>query len=297
VAPSGRDPTGLSAFGALDPGAVAALRLDRTREAYHNHDLVTALLEAEELLEDDPDNVEALEVLGDTELELGHGREADLVFSHLLDLQPGEPVYLTGQAIARFLHADFEGAVESGLAALEALPDLTEAHAYLGLSFERMGRLVEAEEHLQRAAELDPDGWSPPPAVEDIPWKGLLEAAMAMVPPELQTFYDRVPIVWQHLPDPRVLRAVDPPISPLVLALYEGTPTGAGVDNGLRPRTMRIFQGNARRFARDMKRLTEDLAHALGAEAADWLGVSLPDTPFDDDPADDKPAPAEPETQ
>ncbi len=261
----------------MDPGAVAALRLDRTREAYHNHDLVTALLEAEELLEDDPDNVEALEVLGDTELELGHGREADLIFSHLLDLQPGEPVYLTGQAIARFLHTDFEGAVEAGMEALAALPDLTEAHAYVGLSLERMGRLDEAAEHLARSAELDPDGWAPPPQVEEIPWLALLEAALAMVPPDLHSFYEQVPIVWQNLPDPGVLRGVDPPISPLVLALYEGTPTGPGAETGLRPRSMRIYQGNAQRFARDMRRLTEDLAHALAAEAADWMGVPLPE--------------------
>ncbi len=277
MAPTDSDLPSLSAFGTLDPGAVAALRLDRSREAYQNHDLVTALPEAEELLEDDPDNIEALEVLGDTELELGHGREADLVFSHLLDLQPDEPIYLTGQAIARFLHADFEGAVHSASAALEAVPDLTEAHAYLGLCLERMGRLDEAAEHLDRAAQLDPAGWAPPPGVQDVPWQALLEAAMAMVDPSLHSFYDEVPIVWQHLPDARVLRAVDPPISPLVLALYEGTPTAPGRETGLFPRSMRIYQGNARRFAKDMKRLTEDLAHALGAEAADWLGIPLPE--------------------
>jgi tetratricopeptide (TPR) repeat protein len=279
LSPSERDRGGLSAFGTLDPGAVAALRLDRSREAYQNRDLVTALLEAEELLEAEPDNIEALEVLGDTELELGHGREADLVFSHLLDLQPDEPMYLTGQAIARFLHTDFEGAVASGLEALEKAPELTEAHAYLGLAFERLGHLDLSETHLSKAAELDPQGWSPPPDIDDIPWQGLLSAAMARVPESLLGFYDKVPIVWMNLPDPWVLRAVDPPISPLVLALYEGTPTGPGNETGLLPRSMRIYQGNARRFARDMDRLTEDLTHALSAEAADWLGLPLPEIP------------------
>jgi len=283
LAPSDRDHLGLSAFGALDPSAVAALRLDRSREAYRNHDLITALLEAEELLEEDPDNVEALEVLGDTELELGHGREAGLVFEQLLDLRPDEPVYLTGQAIARFLHTDFIGAIDSARRALELVPDLTEAHAYIGLCYERTGMGGLAEEHLQRAAELDPEGWAPPPSIADVPWQALLEAAMARVPEDLRGFYDSVPIVWQHLPDPRVLRAVDPPISPLVLALYEGTPTGPGLDSGLRPRSMRVFQGNARRFARDLERLAEDLGHALAAEAADWLGVPLP-SPAEDPP-------------
>jgi tetratricopeptide (TPR) repeat protein len=279
LAPSERDQSSLLALRSLDPGAVSALRLDRSREAYRNHDLVTAMLEAEELLGEEPDNTEALEVLGDTELELGHGREAALVFEHLLDLQPEEPLYLTGLAIARFLHTDFEGALAAGLEALAKVPDLTEAHAYVGLALERMGRQEEADQHLAQAATLDPEGWAPPPALHEIPWQPLLDAAMALVPETLHGFYAKVPIVWQNLPDPGVLRAVDPPISPLVLALYEGTPTAPGSETGLLPRSVRIFQGNARRFARDMRRLTEDLGHALAAEAADWLGVPMPDPP------------------
>lgn len=272
-----REKQGFSSFRPLDPGAVAALRLDRSREAYQNHDLATALLEAEELLEDEPDNIEALEVLGDTELELGHGREAALVFGHLLDLQPDEPMYLTGLAIARFLHTDFAGAVEAGLAAIDRVPDLTEAHAYVGLSYERMGRFASSEEHLAKAAELDPEGWSPPPRVEDIDWEALLAAAMALVPDEMRGLYEKVPIIWMNLPDPAVLRAVDPPISPLVLALYEGTPTGPGSETGLLPRSMRVYRGNAVRFAGNMERLVEDLGHALTAEAADWLGLPFQD--------------------
>jgi tetratricopeptide (TPR) repeat protein len=271
-----RDRSGFSSLRSLDPGAVAALRLDRSREAYQNHDLVTAVLEAEELLEDEPNNIEALEVLGDTELELGHGREAALVFSHLLDLHPDEPLYLTGLAIARFLHTDFEGAVEAGAAALHKAPDLTEAHAYIGLAHERMGHQAAADEHLGRAAALEPVAWALPPAIEDIDWGALLTAAMALVPPQLQELYAKVPIVWMNLPDSAVLRAVDPPISPLVLALYEGTPTAPGSETGLLPRSVRIFRGNARRFAGDMERLTEDLGHALAAEAADWMGLPSP---------------------
>ena len=196
--------------------------------------------------------------------------------SPTLDLQPGEPMYLTGQAIARFLHTDFVGSVSSGLEAIEAAPELCEAHAYVGLSLERVGRLDEADTYLARAAELDPEGWAPPPTIDDIPWQGLLDMAMQKVPEPLRDFYARVPIVWQNLPDPWVLRAVDPPISPLVLALYEGTPTGPGSETGLLPRSMRIYRGNARRFARDMQRLTEDLAHALTAEASDWMGLPQP---------------------
>ncbi len=273
----------------MDTGAIAALRLDRSREAYQNHDLVTALLEAEELLEAEPDNIEALQVLGDTELELGHGREAALVFTQLIDLQGDDPLYLTGLAIARFLHTDFEGAVHAGNQALELAPELPEAHAYVGLCLERLGRPVESQQHLARATELAPDDWSPPPALGTIPWQELLTQAMGLIPAELEEFYQRVPIVWQDLPDLSVLRSTDPPISPLVLALYEGRPDGPGRETGLYPRSMRVFRGNARRFAGDLHRLTEDLAHALSAEAADWLGLPIPEPPAEPEPEPEQP--------
>lgn len=261
----------------MDLGAVAALRLHRTREAYRDHDLATALLEAEELLDSDPDNVEALELLGDTELELGHGREAGLVFDQLLELSPGEPLYLAGLAIARFLHTDFEGAAESAQAAIAQNEELAEAHAYRGLSLDRLGRFDEASQHLARAAELDPEGWPDPPRIEDLPWPALVREALARLPEALHTFYARVPIVFQLYPDISVLRSVDPPISPLVLALYEGTPAGQDTEEEILPRTVRLFLANARRFATDLDRLTNDLAHALASEASDWLGLDPPD--------------------
>ncbi len=251
------------------------MRLDRSRLAYQEHDLVTALLETEELLDEDPDNVAALEVLADTELELGHGREAGLVFAHLLRLDPEQPLYLAGMAIACFLHADFQGAVSYGGEALKLQEDLSEAHAYVGLACERLGLLDASQQHLERARAIDPEGWRQPPELHEIPWAEVLSRALERVPEQLAPFYQQVPIVWQQLPDPAVLRSVDPPISPLVLALYEGTSGGPGDHTGILPRSLRIFQGNARRFAHDLDRLVEDLGQALSAEAADWMGIPL----------------------
>jgi tetratricopeptide (TPR) repeat protein len=266
-----------------DPGAVAALRLTRTREAYRDHDLGTALLEAEELLDSEPDNIEALELLGDTELELGHGREAGLVFDQLLELSPDEPLYLAGLAIARFLHTDFLGAAEVAERALSHDDGLAEAHAYLGLSLERLGRFEEADEHLARAAALDPKGWPEPPPIAEIPWTALVRSSLERLPEALRSFYERVPIVFQRYPDLSVLRSVDPPISPLVLALYEGSPAAHEGEEEILPRSVRLFQANVRRFAHDLDRLTEDLSYALASEASDWLGLAPPDEEPDHD--------------
>jgi hypothetical protein len=62
-----------------------------------------------------------------------------------------------------------------------------------------------------------------------------------------------------------------------VLALYEGTPSEEQRKSEILPRSVRVFQGNARRFAVDLDRVEEDLAHALSSEASDWLGLPTPE--------------------
>jgi tetratricopeptide (TPR) repeat protein len=273
---TGEDRVSQGSWG-MDPSAVVALRVSKTREAFQNRDLLTALFEAEDILEVDPANVDALEVLGDTELELGHGREATLVFARLHGLDARRADYLSGLAVARFLDTKFEDSFEAAKAAIELQADNAEAVAYAGLSLERLGRPAEAAPYLKRATELDPEGFPAPVPISKIPWKRVLKEAIALLPPPIQDFYKRVPVVWQHLPDVAVLRSVDPPISPMALALYEGAPPEEDATTGeqpaVLPRSVRVFQGNACRFAHEMERLVQDLSMALHSEAADWLGI------------------------
>ncbi len=236
------------------------------------------MLEAEEILDEHPGDVEALEFLGDAELDLGHGREAVLVFTQLHETDERNPAYLSGLAIARFLSVDFEGALAAARAALERSPDHAEAHAYVGISLERLGRYEEAAVHLGEAARLDPDGFPPPLPLEKVPWSRLLRGALDRLPDEARDFYRRVPVVWHHYPDTAVLLGADPPISPFSLALYEGTPPSEG-EPKVDPRSVRAYRGNLLRFARDLARLEEDFSLALASEAADWLGIDLPGQP------------------
>ena len=290
--------------------SIAAMRLHKTVEAYKTRDLLTALVEAEELLDEDPDNIAALEILGDTELDLGHGREAELVFTRLISLKPGMALYHGGLAVSRFLSVDFEGSLEAGREALKLQPDLVEAIAYVGLSLERLGQDQEARAHLDRAAELDPASYPLPVAPERVPWGPLFRAALKKMPPSLSFFFDKVPVVWHQFPDAAVLRSVDPPVSPLVLTLYEGSPPDdplpgremltddldedtaplytSGDAHPILPRSLRIYRGNVCRFAHDLQRLVDDLAQAMVSEASDWLGIPFPrDDDNDHDDHDD----------
>ena len=259
-----------------DPSVLTAMRVRKTRQAYQDHDLLTALLEAEEILDTEPDNVEALELLANTELELGHAREALLAYEKLHALEPANLEYLQGLAAARFFMVDFSGCLEAAEESLDLEPDLAEAHANAGLALERLFRFEEAERHLRRAAELEPESYPLPPPLETIDWNRLLREALELLPPSLSSFYRRVPLVWHLFPDPTILFSVDPPISPMVLALYEGSPPPDEHATEVLPRSVRLYQGVARRLVHDMETLVQDLAQALLAEASDWMGVPFP---------------------
>lgn len=256
-----------------DPATVRALRLSRTQKAYEGRDLITALIEAEEILEEDPDDLNALEVLGNIELDFVHGREAVIIYEQLLELCPDKPAYLSGMTVARFLNVEFETAVEMGKRALGLDPGLAEAAAYTGLALEHLKMPKEGLRYLQMAARLAPTRFPLPVRESKIPWRRLVAEALAGIPEELKFFFTKVPLVWHHLPDASVLRALDPPITPLVLALYEGIPPEEGDPTEILPRSMRIFRGNACRFGHDPAQLIDDLTDGLIAEAADWTGI------------------------
>jgi tetratricopeptide (TPR) repeat protein len=247
-------------------------------------DLVAAIVEAEELLDEEPENVEALQVVGDAEIELGHGREARLAFERLLEREPDRIEYLCGLAVAHFLGADFEPCLETARKALVLDPRSGEAHAFAGLCLERLGQDTQAAHHLKKAARLAPEHFPLAIPEERVPWARVLKRALERLPLRIQDFYHAVPVVYQRFPDVAALHSVDPPLNPLVLALYEGEPPDEDVEEPPLPRSVRVFKGNAARFAHDLDRLVKDLALALESEACDWLNLPMEDEGQETDP-------------
>ena len=250
-----------------------AMRLERSRMAYKQRDLVTAILEAEELLEEDPNNVGALEIVADSEIGLGHGREALLALTALEKIQPDSVRVYSGLAVARFLDLDFEGAIAATDTALELSPDLPEALAYRSLALERLGDWEGSRAAELRASELSPAAFPLPPEHDEVPWDQVLDEVIGELPELFQRFYGRVLLVWHHLPDIAILSSVEPPLSPMMLALYEGAPPPNGDPMEILPRSVRLFWGNARRLAGNRQYLIEELAEALMIEAADWMAL------------------------
>lgn len=257
----------------LDPDTRTALRLDRVRRLMREADFVDAILEVEELLDEEPDNAEGLFLLGEALLELGEAPIALEAYQHHVSVTGGDARSLLGLAICRYETCDLPGAVEAAREAIRLDPGQAEAHYALGLALERLpnGR-SEAVQAFAAARQLEPQAYPLPMELELKDWQHAIGEAVLRLPLPLQTFWDGVPIRLEDWPDLEELQRTDPPIPPGVAGLYEGVPPEGG-DPNERPQAFRLFRRNLER-APHMEALIDQLTMALQAEALDWLGLA-----------------------
>lgn len=258
----------------LDPETRTALRLDRVRRMLRDEDYVEAVVEVEELLDEEPDNPEGLFLLGESLLELREPSIALLAYERFVELTGGDADSLLGLAISRYEVCDLAGAAVAAREAVRLDPSRAEAHWYLGLALERLpGRRTEALQAFAAARELDPTEFPFPLRLSDSEWRGAIGMAVGRLHPRLQSFWDGIPVRLEPWPDLAELRRADPPITPAVSGLYLGEPPTEGDPWIERPKAMRLFRHNLER-ARDPHELLDQITQALQDEALDWLGVA-----------------------
>ena len=84
----------------LERGPIGAMRLQRAQQAYERRDTVEAVIEAEELLDEEPDNPAALLIVADGSLEIGHPEVARSAYEDFLEMRPDDPLAWAGLAVA-----------------------------------------------------------------------------------------------------------------------------------------------------------------------------------------------------
>ena len=258
------------------------MRLAEARAALDDGDPQTAIVEAEELLDVDPENLDALFLVGDASLELGDALGARAAYERYLELCPDDPGALSGLSVACFDLTDLDGSVNAARQAVTLEPQLAEAWHQLGLIFELRGENKEARQHQRRAAELEPDTFPIPAPIPQATFTQALKGALASLPKRLRAWYAQVPMELLPLPDLDELRRSSPPISPSVVALSQGAPPEDPVAAWERPPSaLRFFQKNLEREASIEGDLVATLRDALLREAAEWLGLSPDDAQLD----------------
>ncbi|MCK6525240.1 tetratricopeptide repeat protein [Myxococcota bacterium] len=261
-----------------DAATVSAMRLAEARAALEDGDPQTAIVEAEELLDVDPDNLDALFLVGDASLELGDALGARAAYERYLELCPDDPGALSGLAVACFDLTDLDGCLKAARQAVTLEPQLAEAWHQLGLVYELRGDTKEARQHLRRATELEPESFPSAAPIPQAAWSQALNRALQSLPRRLRAWYAQVPMELLPLPDLDELRRSSPPISPSVLALASGAPPDdAAAAWESPPKALRFFQANLEREATFSEDLVATIRGALVREAAEWLGLSPDD--------------------
>ena len=265
----------------IDPEMSRNMRLTLVRKRLDQGEFAEAVLECEELLDESPDHPEALFLLGEALLELGDPQSAGEAYEQQVEIAgrtPENPFSigaLTGLAVCRFEMCDIPGAIEAARDAIRLSPELAEAHYTLGLALERVpGRKSEAVNAFSAARGLDPDAYPFPLQLDRRGWDALVAAAREKLPSKLKKFWGGVNFKLEELPDMGELRRNDPPISPTVTGLYDGTPPEDEDEDPwfVKPLAMRLFTGNIARIG-DRDAAIEEIVAVLRSEAIDWLGI------------------------
>ncbi|MFT4621984.1 MAG: tetratricopeptide (TPR) repeat protein [Myxococcota bacterium] len=264
----------------LDDDTRRALRLDRIERKLKLGAFEDAVVEAEEMLDDTPDDADGLILLGDASLETGDIEVATAAFEHALRVNGGRSARgLQGLAIARFELCDLVGCVEAAREALRLDPSGADAHFFLGLALDRLGHTAEAATSFAAALHLSPEAYPFPLDLSEDDWQRSVASAMHALDPEIRRFWSEVPILLETEPPVAELRAANPPISPRVSGLYIGSPPEDDDPWASRPEALRLF---TRALARNatLDDVVSQIVDTLHAEALTWLGtVAEPSDP------------------
>jgi len=253
------------------------LRLERIRGAMSDGEWGTAIVEAEELLDEAPQHPEALFLLAEALLEEGDFELARTAYEQRVRLSGDHTPSLLGLAITAFQTCMLTTAVETAREVVRREPGNAEAHYYLGLALERLpGHGTEGLMSLSAAANLEPERFPLPMQLGEDEWQELVTAAVIRLHPRLREFYTQVQFRLEDLPSLDELRTHDPPLPPTLGALYTGTPPNEQSGWEQLPQTVRLFARNLGRAPSPDDLITQ-LSLALQEEALEWVGASIED--------------------
>jgi len=230
--------------------------LDAARTALQRGDHVSAVLLAEELLDEAPDETEALLVVAEAAPSYGHGEVGALAAAQAASR--GADIGSL-EAFALFAACEVDRALVSADAAITRRPEDARAHLVRGLALECVGRVSEAEAAFVRASDLDPDSYPPLLEVPDDDWESHLLAARAQLDAPLRDALRGVSLELLDLPRLEVLRGLQPPPSPLVVALL--------VEEDAKKPRIEIYRRNLLRGSASLDELELRLRAGLMAEA------------------------------
>lgn len=209
----------------------------------------------------------------------GDLEEAQRKYRQTLDIEPDRVDAATAVGVTLFHLARFEAARQKLEVVTAEDPENDEAWYYLALLALRRDDRALADILFKRAFELEPERWPIPQAVSMDHIHGLLDRMYAEMPEPLKQALGNVPVILEDRPTEALLFSEDPPLDPLMLGLFDGTPLTerSPFEPELAPTRIIIFGENISLIAGDPDELEEELWITLKHEIGHYFGLSEED--------------------
>ncbi|MEQ8820238.1 MAG: metallopeptidase family protein [Sumerlaeia bacterium] len=208
----------------------------------------------------------------------GDNEGAFRYYRQAYSMEMGRTDALVAMGVALFYLCRFSAAAHYlELASVEE-PDSGEVWYFLGILALRAGDVQKADFHFERAEELEPERQRPVfLPVERI--SAILEEMYSRYPEDIRRAMENVPIILEDRPSEAMLFSDNPPLDPLMLGIFEGTPLPERADNDLAAGLTRIvlFLENIALVAPDEEKLIEELDITLKHEIGHFLGLDEDD--------------------
>lgn len=243
----------------------------------------------EELEGDDDDRAEGVreDFHIDLLLTLSDCRGADLdprgalaAAEEAMKLDADDPQARICVASARFDLGQLDEAEQLVAQAIDRDPRLPDAYWLRGRVLTLKGDDEGADRAFERACLIDPDRFSAPVRMDEDAFARAMEESLKELPEKVQTYLSNVAIAVEDTPPLDRLQQSDPPLSPGLLGLYEGTPPSLaeGEDPWAHhPSHITLFRKNIEIAARDPADLRDLIATTLWHEIGHYLGLDEED--------------------
>ncbi|MBM4392286.1 MAG: hypothetical protein FJ090_14290 [Deltaproteobacteria bacterium] len=238
----------------LANAARSALVLERARRQLADGDPEGAVVYAEELLEDNPADVDALLLIADAAPRYGHGEVGVLAARQARSLGRDPGVL---EAAALLAACDVEAALAAADHLLDLAPAEARAWAIRAQALEVLERFPEADLALARAHALRPESYPRPARLDARAWEAAIRDALSMLDGPDREIIGRWRVEIGEAPTLEELRSVRPHAPPATRALLVRTPAGP---------VLRAYRRPLARGADDADEVAMRLAEAIRYE-------------------------------
>jgi predicted Zn-dependent protease with MMP-like domain len=183
-----------------------------------------------------------------------------------------------------FFGLELEAAERELTRVVRAEPDWAAGHYWLARlqdwrSIKDPQLAPSAARHFERAARLDPEGFSVPLSLSEREFDGVLQSAIRDLPPRIAAALEDVTIAVDAYPDERILESADDLWGPDLLGLYTGTalPDRHHLDSGRLPDVIHVFKRNLEIVCADREELIREIRDTLFHEVGHYLGLDEED--------------------